>query len=161
MKNSIWWTIIVVLLIVILVLAVILFMTPAPTQAPTTANSTSSTQTAATTTPEQPLHTRVVVTAPVSGATVGQTFTVSGQAPGNWYFEAVFPIKVVDGDGNAIGHGQGQAQSDWTTTAQVPFTATVTLDAPYHGAATLVLLKDNESGLPENDDSLEVPVVIQ
>jgi len=42
----------------------------------------------------------------------------------------------------------------------VPFTAQVTVE-DYSGPATLVLLKDNPSGLPENDDSVSFSVVIQ
>ena len=67
----------------------------------------------------------------------------------------------MDAADNVLANAQGRAQGEWTTDAQVPFTATVTLGSPYHGPATLVLLKDNESGLPQNDDSFEVPIVIQ
>jgi len=160
MNSKIWWVIIAILLVVIVILTWMLVATPA-TQAPVTATSTTASQTTPTTSEDQPLHSRVVITSPSAGATVGQTFTVTGQAPGNWYNEAVFPLQVRDADNNVIGHGQAQAQSDWMTTAQVPFSAAVSLDTVYHGAATLVILKDNESGLPENDDSLEVPIVIQ
>ena len=150
------------LLAVIVALAWILFAVPAPAHVPTVATSTSSTSISTTTTQDnQPLHTRVIVTSPAANATLTQTFAIKGEAPGNWYFEAVFPIQVRDKDNNKIGQTQGQAQSDWMTTAQVPFTATMTLDTVYHGPATLVLLKDNPSGLPENDDSLEVPILIQ
>jgi len=161
MKTRTWWTLIVALLVVIIALLVVLIAAPKPAQAPTMSTSTSPVSTSTPDVTNQPLHTRVIVTSPAAGATVGQTFTVTGQAPGNWYNEAVFPIQVRDADNNVIGHGQGQAQSDWMTTAQVPFSATVTLDTVYHGAATLVLLKDNESGLPQNDDSFEVQIVIQ
>ena len=162
MNNKIWWVLIAILLVIIIVLTWMLVATPAPAQLPITATSTPMTQTPPATTSDQPLHTRVVVSAPLSGATVlGKTFTVSGEAPGTWYNEAVFPIQVRDAQGNVIGHGQGQAQSDWMTTAQVPFSGLVTLDTVYHGPATLILLKDNESGLPQNDDSLEVGIVIQ
>ncbi len=116
-----------------------------------------------------PLHERVSVTSPKSGATVAASFDVTGEAPGSWYFEAVFPIEVVapagvDNDQLVIARAQGQAQSDWMTNNLVPFAATVTIDTPYHGyhgPATLVLLRDNPSGLPENDDSLEVQITIQ
>ena len=112
-----------------------------------------------------PLHERVVVTIPASGATVGKTFTVTGEAPGNWYFEASFPIEVRDAGNNKVGQGKvgqgiAQAQSDWMTTAQVPFKADVTVTG-YTGPVTLILMRDNPSGLPENDDSLSVPITIQ
>ncbi len=91
---------------------------------------------------------------------MGKSFTVTGEAPGNWYFEASFPIQVRDKDNNKIGQTTGQAQSDWMTTEQVPFKADIAIEG-YSGPATLVLLRDNPSGMPENDDSLEIPIVIQ
>ena len=158
MKGKLAWSIVTILFVIIIVLAWILFAVPAPAHAPTVATSTTS---VATSTVDQPLHTRVIVTSPVTNASVGQNFSVSGEAPGNWYFEASFPIQVRDKDNNKIGQTTGQAQSDWMTTAQVPFAASITLSSVYHGPATLVLLKDNPSGLPENEDSLEIPIVIQ
>lgn len=161
MSTRIWWSIIVVLLIVIAVLAWLLFATPAHAPTIEVPVSTSTVSTSTTTTGTQPLHARVTVTSPAAHATVGHTLVVAGEAPGPWYFEASFPIKVVDKDGNVLGQGPAQAQRDWMIDQLVPFTATITLDPLYHGPATLALLKDNPSGLPENDDSLEVPIVIQ
>ncbi len=88
-------------------------------------------------------------------------FDVVGQAPGNWYFEASFPVQVRDEEGNVVGRAVAQAQGDWMTTGAVPFTASVTIDAAYHGAANLILLKDNPSGLPEHDDAVEISIVIE
>ncbi len=44
--------------------------------------------------PNAPLRDRVKVTSPARNATVGVTFAVKGEAPGNWYFEASFPIQT-------------------------------------------------------------------
>ena len=151
-----WWLVILLFAVIVLCL-VILIAVPAPAHAPTSATSTPATSTLVTV---EPLHTRVIVTSPVSGASVSKTFTVTGEAPGNWYFEASFPVQVRDADNNKVGEGIAQAQSDWMTTAQVPFKADITVTG-YSGLATLVLLKDNPSGLPQNDDSLSIPVVIQ
>ncbi len=85
---------------------------------------------------------------------------MTGEAPGNWFFEASFPIQVRDKGNNKVGQTTGQAQSDWMTTELVPFTAEITVTG-YSGPATLVLLKDNPSGLPENEDSVSIPIVIQ
>ena len=52
------------------------------------------------------------------------------------------------------------AQGEWMTEAQVTFTASMQIDATFHGKAKLVLLKDNPSGLPEHDDSVEIPIVV-
>jgi hypothetical protein len=109
----------------------------------------------------KPLHARIVVTYPKAGASVPKTFTVTGKAPGNWFNEAQAPLMVQAEDGSKIGTGQMQAQGDWMTTNLVDFKADVTIDMAYSGKATLVLLKDNESGLPQNDDSLEIPINVQ
>ena len=155
MDTRTWWGIIVLLFLVIVVLAWVLFAMPARVEAPTA----TSTPPAATST--QPLSASVVVTSPKANSTVGNIFVVSGSAPGPWYFEASFPIKIVDKDNNFIGQGIAQAQGEWMTTDLVTFTATVTLDGTYSGPATVVLLRDNPSGMPENDDSVSIPVVIQ
>ena len=46
------------------------------------------------------------------------------------------------------------------TTADVASKADITATG-YTGAATLVLKRDNPSGLPENDASVVVPITIQ
>ena len=154
MKTSLWWTIILVLFGIIGIMAWLLFTTPAPTG--------TVTGTATTTTAEvnEPLSTRVEVSAPKPNASVTKTFKVAGSAPGPWYFEASFPIKVIDKDGTMIGTSHGEAQGDWMTTGIVAFSANVTTSG-YSGPATLVLLRDNPSGLPENDDAVSIPITIQ
>ena len=105
---------------------------------------------------------KVTVSSPVRGATVGKSFKVAGKAPGTWFFEAQFPIQVRSDAGDVIGRGVAHAQGEWMTEALVPFTAEVTIDdASYKGAARLILLRDNPSGLPENDDAVEFPIVIR
>lgn len=103
---------------------------------------------------------RVMVTSPGKGATVGHVFTVAGIAPGPWFFEAQFPVMVRSSDGKTVGRATATAQGDWMTEGQVTFTATMRIDATFHGKAKLVLLKDNPSGLPEHDDSVEIPIVV-
>ena len=100
------------------------------------------------------------VTTPQPGAIVPSTFTVSGQARGNWYFEASFPLEVVDRNGAQLLILPVQAQGEWMTTEFVPFTTQIIVPN-YKGAATLVLHKDNPSGLPENDASVSIPITIQ
>lgn len=77
---------------------------------------------------------------------------------GGWFFEASFPIKVLDGDGAVLGSGTAQALSDWTSTGTVPFSASVVFTAPHSATGTIVFVNDNPSGLPANQKSLSVPV---
>jgi hypothetical protein len=109
----------------------------------------------------EPLSASVTVSAPVPNSTVGKTFAVTGIAPNGWYFEAVFPIQVRDPNDNLIATGQGHAQNDWTVAGPVAFTSSITLIGDYSGPADLILLRDNPSGLPENDDEVTMPIVIK
>ena len=103
----------------------------------------------------------VVVSSPLPGAAVPATVTVTGQARGTWYFEASFPLEVVAASGEQLVQMPVQAQGEWMTTNFVPFSAQVTLLGTYKGAAKIILHNDNPSGLPENEKSLTIPIVIQ
>lgn len=90
--------------------------------------------------------------------------TVTGEARGNWFFEASFPVVLANWDGLIIAQGIAQAKSEWMTTDFVPFEATLTFTVDkdvYSNKGALVLQKDNPSGLPEHDDALEIPIVFQ
>ena len=95
---------------------------------------------------------------PLPNQQVASPLKVSGKAVGNWYFEASFPIMILDANGEKLGVVPAQAQSGWMTTEFVPFEATLTFDKPTTKTGTLVLMKDNPSGLPENDDSISIPI---
>lgn len=93
---------------------------------------------------------------------ISSPLTITGMARGSWFFEASFPVILVNWDGLIIAKGIAQAKSDWTTTDFVPFEAklTFTVDKKaYSNKGALILRKDNPSGLPKNDDALEIPVV--
>lgn len=101
----------------------------------------------------------ITVTAPTPGAVVESTFTVSGQARGPWYFEASFPLEVLDANGNQLLITPVQADGEWMTEDFVPFSIEITVP-DYAGEATIVMHKDNPSGLPEHDASISFPVTI-
>ncbi len=105
------------------------------------------------------LEARVAVDSIVSGATVPQTFTLTGSAPGPWYFEASFPVEVRSATGTLLTTVVATAQEEWMTVDNVPFAATVVVQN-YTGPATLVLVRDNPSGLPEHDASVSIPIII-
>jgi len=84
--------------------------------------------------------------------------TIKGQARGTWFFEASFPVRLLDGNGKEIAHAIAQAQSDWMTEEFVPFEAVLTFINPNTEIGILVLEKDNPSGLAELADELRIPV---
>lgn len=99
------------------------------------------------------------ITSPEAGAVVSAPLVVKGEAKGSWYFEASFPILLVDEAGHELARATAQAQGDWMTEAFVRFEATFdTFDIGTASAGKLVFKKDNPSGLPENDESFEMPV---
>lgn len=100
----------------------------------------------------------LVVNYPTANAVVESPLTIDGQARGNFYFEAVFPVKLLDANGTVIAQGQAQAQGSWMTTDYVPFTATLTFTKPATDTGTLVLKNDNPSGDPSKDKELDIPV---
>lgn len=104
----------------------------------------------------------ITVSAPTLGASVASPLTITGEARGTWYFEASFPIEVRNSSGVVIAQSHGQAQGEWMTENFVPFSATVTFPPqPKGSTGTIVLRKDNPSGDPARDKSIEIPVVFQ
>ena len=83
---------------------------------------------------------------------------VRGEARGYWFFEADFPVKLLDSDGEELATGIAGALSEWMTEDFVPFEAKIEFQAPGVKKGTLILQKDNPSGLPEHDDELRIPV---
>lgn len=103
----------------------------------------------------------IVVTNPLAGSVAGRSFLVTGKARGYWYFEASFPVRVLDSNGKVIASGLAQAQGDWMTADFISFISTeLKLSDSYIGPATLVLQKDNPSGLQEKDASISIPFTI-
>lgn len=100
----------------------------------------------------------ITIDSPRPNDIVTTPLTIRGEARGTWYFEATFPVKIVDSDGNVLGQSYAQAQDEWMTEEFVPFESTLTFDPGDATEGVLVLEKDNPSGLPENDDQLRIPV---
>lgn len=104
----------------------------------------------------------IVVETPEPNEVIMSPLIITGKARGYWFFEASFPIVVTDWDGQIIGEGYATAEGNWMTEDFVPFMATISFtvptDTPYH-RGVLLLKKDNPSGLPEHDDTLELPIL--
>lgn len=103
----------------------------------------------------------IVVDLPFPGAVTGKEFSVIGKARGYWFFEASFPIQVLDKDGKILATAIAEAQEEWMTENFVPFKADLKIPESYIGPATLILNKDNPSGLPENEASISFPIIIE
>ena len=112
-----------------------------------------------TTTPTQNDATKPIrLTNLVPNQTVSSPLTIKGEAPGPWFFEASFPVSILDEDGNQLAIVPAQAIGEWMTTAYVPFSVTLTFDPGTSTEGTILFEKDNPSGLPEHAGSVTVPV---
>ncbi|MDD4931665.1 MAG: GerMN domain-containing protein [Candidatus Colwellbacteria bacterium] len=101
-----------------------------------------------------------IITSPTSGSSVSHRVLLEGTAPGNWFFEASFPVSIEDSSGNIIATSHVTALSDWMTTLPIRFSGTIDLPTDYSGPAKLVFKKDNPSGIPENDARMEISVSV-
>jgi hypothetical protein len=100
----------------------------------------------------------IVIETPRPGQAIWSPIAITGKARGNWYFEASFPARLIDANGQVLGRMPIQAVGEWMTTEFVPFTATMDFTVPSTETGTLILQKDNPSGLAGNDDELRIPV---
>lgn len=98
------------------------------------------------------------VESPEPNQTIASPLIVKGEARGYWFFEASFPVKLLDDEENLIALEIATAQSEWMTEEFVPFEAVVEFDDPAVEKGILVFEKDNPSGLPENADEFRIPV---
>lgn len=102
------------------------------------------------------------VTSPKISEQITSPLTITGEAKGNWFFEASAPVKVTDASGKVLGVSYVQAKADWMTTDFVPFEGQLTfVSAGYGQKGFLILSNDNPSGLPENDRFIKIPVIFK
>jgi hypothetical protein len=100
----------------------------------------------------------ITVTIPKANQVISSPFTVSGEAKGNWFFEASAPVEIRDANGKLLGQGPVQAEGNWMTTDFVPFKGTITFSKSSTTNGTIIFKNDNPSGLPENDRSYSIPI---
>ena len=107
------------------------------------------------------------ITLPKENSVITSPVAFRGEARGIWFFEASFPVILVDWDGRIIAQGHAQANSDWMTEDFVPFDGNLNFEKPYDNTqdvqdffkkGALIFQKDNPSGLSEHDDALEMPI---
>lgn len=92
----------------------------------------------------------IMINSPQPGLSINSPISISGQAVGNWFFEAQFSIDVVNWDGLIVGTGTATAQGEWMTENMVPFIANIEFDnigADLSPRATLIFHKPNPKSL--------------
>jgi hypothetical protein len=103
---------------------------------------------------------RASVSAPLYGAETKSPLTVAGIAPSNWFFEASFPVTLVDDNNQTLAQAPAQAQSDWTVQGPVPFKAQLNFLVLQETHATVVLREDMPSHAGAARE-VRIPVVLE
>lgn len=83
---------------------------------------------------------------------------ITGEARGNWFFEASFPAELIDANGKQIALQPIMTTEEWMTSDFVPYKGTLTFAKPSTPTGILILRRDNPSGLPQNDQELRIPI---
>lgn len=102
------------------------------------------------------------INTPRPNQVINSPLVVGGEARGSWFFEGDFPVILTDWDGKIIAEGFATAKGEWMTEDFVVFEGILEFEKPNYGNnGTLILRKDNPSGLPEYDDALGIPVFFE
>ncbi len=88
-------------------------------------------------------------------------FKVNGSVTGGWFFEGVFPVRVLNEQGEVIRTIFANASQDWMTEELVPFSFVLDLDIEEDSNLVLKFERSNPSGLAENDDSAQIAVTMK
>lgn len=100
----------------------------------------------------------IQIESPRPNTEISSPVIIRGKARGTWFFEGSFPVKLIDDKDTVIGNAIATADGEWMTQDFVPFTASLTFSPSGAKKGKLILLKENPSGLPENEDFLEIPL---
>jgi len=100
----------------------------------------------------------IKIDAPSIDEKISSPFNISGEAIGNWYFEASFPIQLVDESGKILVQTNGQANGDWMTTDFVPFTSQLIFNPGEAKSGKIIFKNDNPSGNSESQKIYELSV---
>jgi hypothetical protein len=104
----------------------------------------------------------VILNSPLKEERISSPLIIRGKARGTWFFEASFPVILTDWDGLIIAEGFATAKENWMTEDFVEFEGYLNFEKPSYGKrGSLILKKDNPSGLPEHDDALEITIFFE
>ncbi len=99
---------------------------------------------------------------PLPNQYISSPLTIKGYARGNWFFEGDFPIILTNWDGLIISESYASTKENWMTEDFIPFQGTLEFEKPeYLNRGTLILKKDNPTGLSQFDDALEINVFFE
>lgn len=101
----------------------------------------------------------ILVSSPLPDQEITSPLIVEGRARGIWFFEAVFPVVLMNQNGQVLAGSLATTQSDWMTEDFINFRAELNFKLVPGGRGTIILKNNNPSGLAQNSRELKIPVV--
>jgi hypothetical protein len=101
----------------------------------------------------------ILLDSPLPGAAISSPLKIQGQARGTWFFEGDFPVILFNSQAEKIAESYATAKGEWMTENFVEFEGIISFESSLSGQqGTLILKKDNPTGLAQFDDELKIPV---
>jgi len=94
-------------------------------------------------------------------STVSGVVSFEGSVKGGYFFEGNIQINILAVDQSILKAGYANAKTDWMTAEPVEFQGSIDLTGLPVGPAYFEIHNDNASGLPENDKSILIPIMIE
>lgn len=95
------------------------------------------------------------------GEEVSGILNVTGSVSGGYFFEGNILVNILDSNKKLLKSGNGNAKGEWMTSGPVGFDAVLDFTKLPKGRAYIEIHNDNASGLPENDKSILIPIIIK
>ncbi|MDQ3075805.1 MAG: Gmad2 immunoglobulin-like domain-containing protein [bacterium] len=84
-----------------------------------------------------------------------------GSIKGAYFFEANILINILDANKKLLKASNAMATTEWMTVEPVEFEGNISFAGLPSGPAYFEIHNDNPSGLPENDKSVLIPIIIE
>ncbi len=116
---------------------------------------------------EKEISKTIIIESPKANDVIDSPLIIKGKAKGNWFFEATFPVTLVDWDGKIITESYVEAKDNWMTEDFVTFEGKLEFKNPsfpntdinhFSHRGTLIFRNSNPSGLLENQYYFELPI---
>ena len=97
----------------------------------------------------------------IPGSKVSGVMSYRGSVKGGYFFEANILINILDMNKKVLKTSNAVATSNWMTAEPVLFEGNIDFTRLTKGPAYFEIHNDNASGLPENDKSILIPIIIK
>lgn len=84
-----------------------------------------------------------------------------GELKGAWFFEGNIGIAIWDGNKKLLKQDHAMSTTEWMTAGPVAFEGNIDFTGLPAGMGYFEIQNDNASGIPENNKSILIPIILQ